>query len=261
METAEIIRNSNTKGEWVVSIDMKDAYFYIPIHKESHHLLPFHVDGQTYQFKALPFRLATTPLEFTRVAREAKLILQSREIRVHQYLDDWLLRANTRHQCQLQTKKLIHTLQQLGFTTNFEKYELRPTQKIDFLGYHFDLVQGKVFPTEKKLKILEKLVQGMDLITNYPKTVNVPDTCVSISRKDNTNGQAPHASLPVVGCPLHPEEQNTLIFTDASNQGWVAYLENMTVSRNRTNQEKSLHINVLEIKAVFLSLKSFQTTF
>ena len=132
-------------------------------------------------------------------------------------------------------------------------------------------------------------------ITNYSKTINVPDRYVSISRKDNTNGQAPHVSFSVVpedtlaispvsrpedssfksseklssvverskknlrkGCPLHPQEHNTLIFTDASNQGSGAHLENLTVSGNWTDQEKLLHINVLELKAVFLALKSFQ---
>ena len=95
METAEIIRNSVTKIEWLVLIDLKDAYFHVPIHKESQHLLRFHIDGQTYQFKAQPFGLATTPLEFTRVFKEANLIFQSCGIRIHQYLDDWLLSANT----------------------------------------------------------------------------------------------------------------------------------------------------------------------
>ena len=73
-----------------------------------------------------------------------KLILQCHRIRVYQYLDDSLLRADTKHQCQLQTKELIHTIQELGFVINFEKSELEHTQKIDFLGYHFDLIQGKV---------------------------------------------------------------------------------------------------------------------
>ena len=35
METAEVIRNAIYKGEWVVSIDLTDAYFHIPIHKKS----------------------------------------------------------------------------------------------------------------------------------------------------------------------------------------------------------------------------------
>ena len=94
METAEIIIKSVTKGKWLVPIDLKDVYFHALIHKDLQHVLRFHVDGQSYQFKALPFWLATAPLEFTQVVREANLILQSRRIHVQQYLDDWLLRAN-----------------------------------------------------------------------------------------------------------------------------------------------------------------------
>ena len=87
METAEIIRNSVTK-ERLVLADLKDVYFHVPIHPDSQHLLCFHVDKRTYQFKALPFGLATAPLEFTRIVKEAKLILQSRGIQVPQYLDN-----------------------------------------------------------------------------------------------------------------------------------------------------------------------------
>ena len=83
METAEVFQNAICKGEWVVSIDLTDAYIHIPIHKKS----------QMYQFWALPFGIATAPLEFTRVVKEVKLMLQNRGIRIHQYLDDWLLRA------------------------------------------------------------------------------------------------------------------------------------------------------------------------
>ena len=43
METAEVIRNSICKGEWVVSVDLTDAYFHVPIHQKSHNLLCFHV--------------------------------------------------------------------------------------------------------------------------------------------------------------------------------------------------------------------------
>ena len=290
METAEIIRNSLTKGEWLVSIDLKDAYFHVPIHPASHHLLRFHVDKQTYHFKALPFGL-----EFTRIVQEVKLVLQSRGICIHQYLDDWLLRANTSHQCRAQTKELIQVVQDLGFVINFEKSELEPTQKIDFLGYNFDLIQGKVFPTENKLKILEKAVQDMEVVSQTTPRLLMSLIGVLASLEKTipmgrlhmcpfqwylkTHWQYPQSldlKIPVSnllksylqwwknpknlekGCPLHPQEHNTLIFTDASNQGWGAHLENLTVSGNWTDQEKLLHINVLELKAVFLALKSFQ---
>ena len=95
METPETIRTSLQRGEWVTSIDFRDAYFHIPIQEQSRKYLRFHVQGQTYQFKALPFGLSTAPLEFTVVAKEVKLVAIQKGIRIHQYLDDWLVRARS----------------------------------------------------------------------------------------------------------------------------------------------------------------------
>ena len=63
------IRTSLQQGEWVTSILFKDAYFHIPIQEQSRKYPRFHVQGQTYQFKALPFGLSTAPLEFTVITR------------------------------------------------------------------------------------------------------------------------------------------------------------------------------------------------
>ena len=81
---------------------------------------------------------------------------------------------------------------------NFKKSELEPSQKIIFLGYHFDLVQGKVFPTEMKLKILQKSIQDIEISSNNPKMADVPDRCTSIYGKDYTNGSVTHASPSVI---------------------------------------------------------------
>ena len=93
METPETIRISLQQEEWVTSIDFKDAYFHIPTQEQSRKYLRFHLQGQTYQFKALPFGLSTAPFEFTVVAKEVKLMAIHKGIRIHQYLDDWLVRA------------------------------------------------------------------------------------------------------------------------------------------------------------------------
>ena len=61
------------------------------------------------------------------------------------------------------------------------KSELEPTQKIDFLGYHFDLIQGKVFPTENKLKILEKSVQDMEIASQTTPRLLMSLICVLAS--------------------------------------------------------------------------------
>ena len=99
METAEVIRASLQAGEWVASIDLTDAYFHVPIHQKFQKYLRFHVQGQAYQFRALPFGIATAPLEFTRVVKEVKFIALSQGVRIHQYLDDWLVRSKDPESC------------------------------------------------------------------------------------------------------------------------------------------------------------------
>ena len=111
METLETIRTSLQQGEWVTSIDFKDAYFHIPIQEQSRKYLRFHVQGQTYQFKALLFGLSTAPLEFTVVAKEVKLMAIHKGIRIHQYLDDWLVRARSHQACLQHTQNLVKICQ------------------------------------------------------------------------------------------------------------------------------------------------------
>ena len=147
METPETIRSSLQQGEWVTSIDFKDAYFHIPIQEQSRKYLRFHVQGQTYQFKALPFDLSTAPLQFTVVAKEVKLMAIHKGIRIHQYLDDWLVRARSHHVGLQHTQDLVKISQELGYLVNLEKSELGPKQIFDFVGYQFDLRAGRVRPT------------------------------------------------------------------------------------------------------------------
>ena len=80
METPETIRTSLQVGEWVTSIDFNDAYFHIPIQHQSRKYMRLHIQGQFYQFKALPFGLSTAPIEFTVVDKEIKLMALQRGI-------------------------------------------------------------------------------------------------------------------------------------------------------------------------------------
>ena len=159
METPETIRLSLQKGEWVTSLDFSDAYFHIPINPRSRKYLRFHLHGQTFQFRALPFGLATAPLEFTKVVKEVKLMAQSRGIRIHQYLDDWLLRAPCRETCVNQTQTLMALCQQLGWLVNLQKSELVPQQEFNFVGYHFDLSRGLVKPTQERWQTLTQKIK------------------------------------------------------------------------------------------------------
>ena len=95
-------------------------------------------------------------------------MLQDRGIRIHQYLDDWLLRAPTQQICMEQSKQLVTFVQELGWVINFKKST--QTQKFDFLGYRFDLSKGEVLPTEKKWLILTTAIEDLNnSLTTTPR--------------------------------------------------------------------------------------------
>ena len=53
METVASVLLSVKEGDFLASLDLKDAYFQIPIHGSSRKLLRFMSEGTVYQFKAL----------------------------------------------------------------------------------------------------------------------------------------------------------------------------------------------------------------
>ena len=60
------------------------------------------------------------------------------------------------------------------------------------------------------------------------------------------------------GADLHPKDHSIQLFTDASNEGWGAHLEQASTKGLWSDREKRLHINVLELKAVSLALQTFK---
>ena len=165
METPESIRASLRKGKWATSIDLTDAYLHVPIHSQSQKYLGFHFQGITYQFTSLPFGLATAPLIFTSIVKEVKLIALQSGIRLHQYLDDWLIRAPSKLECTEQTQKLLKLVKDLGFIVNLKKSELVPSQRFNFLGYHSLLDLALVKPTQDRWTKLQEMFHRLSLKT------------------------------------------------------------------------------------------------
>ena len=94
-------------------------------------------------FKALPFGLSTAPMELTVVAKEVKRMAIHKGIRIHQYLNDWLVRATSHQVCLQHKQDLVKICQELGWLVNLEKSELEPKQVFDLVGYQIDLRAGR----------------------------------------------------------------------------------------------------------------------
>ncbi len=102
--------------------------------------LRFAFEGRTYQYKALPFGLSLSPRVFTKVVEAALVPLREAGIRILNYLDDWLILAQSRALlCEHRYMVLSH-LSRLGLQVNRENSKLSPTQRISFLGMELDSV-------------------------------------------------------------------------------------------------------------------------
>ena len=149
------------EGSWLVKVDLKDAFFSVPIPVEHRKYLSFTVNNNSYQFAYLPFSLASAPWVFTKILRP----VLGREIgmRMIAYIDDILLMAES-EKAQEHAEGLVYFLQCLGFTINQEKTILEPSQNMEFLGFMVDTKRMELnLPTEKLKKIRAKSCKLMEV--------------------------------------------------------------------------------------------------
>ena len=124
--------------DWVGKLDLLDAYLTVPIHHKDRKYLKFHWKGQSYQFRSLPFGLATAPRTFTKVLRPVMSHLRCMGIRLIVYLDDILVLSQSAEIFRAHMCTVAQVLESLGFRLNMSKCEWEPIQLIEFLGFLVD---------------------------------------------------------------------------------------------------------------------------
>ena len=75
-----------------------------------------------------------------------------------------------------------------------------------------------------------------------------PARSLCVHRKNCFSGKSAHHVLR--GAPVTPTEPDTQLFMDASNIGWGAHWNALTVSCVWTTTEVTLHINIFELEAI-----------
>ena len=144
MLTISQIRTLLPRGVFTVSIDLTDAYWHIPIARRFSPYLGFRLNRQAYVFKTMPFGLNVAPRVFTKLTDSVIQILRRRGIQVMAYLDDWLVWATSKEECMKAVKEVIAFLESLGFQINQKKSRLQPSQKFQWLGLDWDLVNHEL---------------------------------------------------------------------------------------------------------------------
>lgn len=155
METLQHVAELLKRYAYFTSVDLKNAYFSIPIHHTSRKYLKFIWKGTLYEFTCLPFGLSSAPRVFTKIMKPVFSYLRSMGICCFYYIDDLLNQDVDINNCRSNAELLIKILKDLGFHINSEKLMLFPSQQIQYLGFIIDSVSFQfLLPDEKIKKIL-----------------------------------------------------------------------------------------------------------
>ena len=291
-ETLESIRRALKPDHWTFSVDLKDAFFQIPIHKKSRMYLRFLFEEEVYQYKVLPFGMTSSPYVFTRVVNQVKEMLHKSNHQLFQFLDDWLGQAPGQELAAERAAEVVALCRRLGLVLNLDKSELVPQQEFDYVGMHSDLRDFTVSVTDRNVEnirekvttflsrdvwqakewlsllgVLQSQCQFMrdGLLHLRPiqfhlkgqwrqATGDLRDpVAISQELRETLTWWLDRASVKK-GVPIQPKPHDLQVFTDASTHGWGGYAipdpQENDYSGTWSKEEQSLHINVLEMRAV-----------
>ena len=150
LESLELVKTMLKPNDYLMKLDLKDAYISVPIAEEHRKYLRFQFRGVTYEYQCLPFGLSSAPRAFTKLVKPVIAILRISGIRVVIYLDDLLLFHQDPVELQKIFQIVITLFTDLGFVIKLEKCSPSPTQAIVFLGAQLNSIDLTIaIPLEK----------------------------------------------------------------------------------------------------------------
>ena len=291
METPRSVLSSIRPGDWMISLDLQDAYLQVPVHHDSRRYLRFVVAGKSYQFRVLCFGLTTAPQVFTRIMAPVSAILHRYGVRMLRYLDDWLILASTEIACIQSRDRLLSICTELCIQVNLTKSSLVPTQSLVYLGMEIQSLPFIARPTPVRVNNLIRLIEEF-LSTPSPLALlwrrllgHLSSLILLVSGgmirmrllqlclkdqwdflDDQFQSPGPREDLlwwsQVVqlreGVSLSLPATDISFFSDASDVGWGALVGEHHASGLWSPHQKALSINMRELLAVQLGLQAFE---
>ncbi len=277
MEGIHLLRDLLQPQDWLGKIDLKDAYFAVPIWQNHQKFLRFLWKGSLMEFACLPFGLASAPRVFTKLMKPVVALLRRSGIRLIIYLDDILFMNQTPTGLRRDISTALHLLENLGFVVNLPKSHLNPTQTLEFLGFLVNtqdmtlvLPQGKVtaikhlctqIMSQKEVtvrdivRLIGKLTASIQAIFPAPlhyrqlqslknkalQSKGTYDTLVSLNQACREELQWWLAHLDAWnGRAILTPPPDLVIETDASKQGWGAACMDMRTGGLWSQNERLL---------------------
>lgn len=297
METLSVALNLLKKNCYMASVDLRDAYYSIPIAKEHQKLLRFTWRGKLYQYTVMPNGIACAPRYFTKLLKPAYSNLRSRGHVCLGYIDDSYLQGDNYEECDQNVNDTISLFSDLGFDINWEKSCTIPSQILEFLGFLLNSVEMSVKLTKRKIEKLKSLALRIlnkemikieelasligTIVSSFPGTEYGPLhyrtlECEKTQALRLSKGKFDEKMILSSQAKLeidwwlsnidkcmkkvshgHP---SIVICSDASLIGWGGIRNKSKTGGHWSADESNMHINALELKAVLFTLQSLCST-
>lgn len=294
MDSLSTIIKLVVKDCFMASIDLKDAYYSIPIHSSCRKYLRFEWNGKTFEYTCLPNGLSCCPRKFTKILKPILAHLHRLGNISVGHIDDLYLQGSTYDQCVSNVVDTIVLFDRAGFVVHPTKSSLIPSQEIVVLGFTINSIKMIVALTREKAsqlrhdclvvlkhqkisireaaRIIGKIVSSFPGVMYGPLYYRNLERDKTLALKHNNgNFEADMVFSPKAREELEWWVNNVLnsykpishgkptmtLTTDASKMGWGAVCDGVSSGGNWTHEEAQHHINYLEMLAIFLGLQTF----
>ena len=287
MESIRTVKGLMQRGDRLIKLDLKDAYLTVPIHSSHQKYLRFQLHGQTWEFKVLPFGLSKTHEASGVHTEEAGNQINPLPRR---YADNGHKQGGSKetpsHSSGATSGSSVYNQP--------EKEHPLPTQELEFLGFLLNSHNMTIALPACKLHAVKKMARRMAnqrrttlrelasllgmMVAAHPAILPAPlhykhlesakswalrschtykadleiDSNMESDLRWWLNNSCQHN-----GRPLQIVQWDLTIESDASKKGWGASCQGVNTGGPWSVQERTHHINYLELLAAFLALKSF----
>ena len=279
---------------YMALVDIRHAYYSISIAEEERIKLRFMFKGKVFQYVSLANGVAAAPLLFTKLMKPVYAALRQLGHSNSGFIDDSLLVGDTYDECKVNVADSVYLMNELGFIIHEKKSIFIPTKTITFLGNTIHssdmtvtlpvdkvhlIVQECMSLRKKSHETIRKVARVLGLIVSTFSAVEygplhyrdiemqkIKALKYSKGNFDNkmqiTNSMREELTWWITN--LHTQKRHIdhsnpdlVITKDASLIGWGAVSGNESIGGKWNEIEVNNHINVLEMIAVMLALKSF----
>ena len=277
---------------WFCKLDLKHAYFSIPIRRKDRKYLKFRWRKKFYQFTCLPQGLTSAARKFTKLMKVPIAHFRALGMTVVIYLDDLIFIAKSPEDLLKQIKYAMNILDKMGLTVNLKKSILTPKQIIDFIGFTLNSKNMTIKLTKKRRNniiklgttLLNKSNCSIRLLASFIGHLVASEAAVPLAplyykhleinkneslkkHKGNFNAKIkieqslrPQIKWWITNvnklyAKINKPSVNHHLFVDASLTGWGAVLGSPTTHGHWEEKELD-HINIMELGSILLALKS-----